>query len=450
MTISKVTTMHKLQTYLSSKDISQLHPSVIASIIKQFDDEKFTKAIQTIPAELLGDVALALPDRFIDKIVSNTDTGKLSTALENLESDDQLEMIQEIEQIDKQKAQKLIKSLTKKDQQDIQRLKTYDENQAGSHMQTEVFQAKMSENVHDIIRRFAILKKSGELEHIQNLFITDDKNSLQYTIGLDDLLVFEFKKNLQENIETNKDDFGVIWTKDTTDIKDVVHKFEQYDLSVIPVVDKDHKLIGRITSDDIHDIINEQATKQIYNLAGVNDDAEEDENIYKSTKTRAIWLGINLFTAILASFIIGLFVDTLGVIVALAVLMPIVASMGGNAGTQSLTVAVRQLALRDIDQRDAKRIVKKELVIALINGLVFGVVTGVVSAVWFKIPYLGFVIAISMVINIVVAGFFGASIPLVLQKFKIDPAIGSTVVLTTITDVVGFFLFLWLATLILL
>jgi magnesium transporter len=442
--------MLKLKQYINSKETNQLHSSVVASMIKQFDDEKFTKAIELIPAELLGDVALDLPDRFIVKIITNTDIRRLVVALDNLESDDQLEMIQAIEQIDQQKAQKLVLSLTQQDQQDIQKLKMYHDDQAGSHMQTEVFQAKMSENVHDIIKRFATLKKSGELEHIQNLFITDDTNTLKHTIGLDDLLVFEFGLSLEENIQTNKDNFDVIWTKDTDDIKDVVYSFEQYDLSVIPVVDKRHKLIGRITSDDIYDIINSQATKQIYNLAGVDDDAEEYENIYKSTKTRAIWLAINLFTAILASVIIALFVDTLGAIVALAVLMPIVASMGGNAGTQSLTVAVRRLALGDIDQRDATRIVKKELVIALVNGLIFGFVTGVISAIWFDIPNLGFVIAISMLINILVAGFFGASIPLVLQKFKIDPAIGSTVVLTTITDVVGFFLFLWLATLILL
>ncbi len=442
--------MHKLQNYINSKIVSKLHPAIIATMLKQFDDKKFVKAIELIPAELLGDVALALPDRFIDKIIANTDTDKLTIALENLESDDQLEMIQAIEQIDKQKAQKLVLSLTKQDQQDIQKLKMYQENQAGSHMQTEVFQAKMSENVHDIIKRFARLKKSGELEHIQNLFITDDTNTLKHTIGLDDLLVFEFALSLEKNIQTSKNDFDVIWTKDTNDIKDVVYHFEQYDLSVIPVVDQQNKLIGRITSDDIYDIINSQATKQIYNLAGVDDDAEEHENIYKSARTRAIWLGINLFTAIIASLIIALFVDTLGAIVALAVLMPIVASMGGNAGTQSLTVAVRQLALGDIDQRDATRIVKKELVIALFNGLIFGVIIGAIAAFWFDIPNPGFVIAISMLINILVAGFFGAYIPLVLQKFKIDPAIGSTVVLTTITDVVGFFLFLYLATLILL
>ncbi len=442
--------MHRIKEYLKSKEFSQLHASPLVNILKQFSESEFDVAIKLIPATLLGDVALALPDRFINQIINTSDIDVLSTALNSLESDDQVKMIQEIEEVDEQKAKILFKRLSIKDQQDIQKLKTYDENKAGSYMQTELFGANLNENVHDVIKRFAKLKKSGDLEHIQNLFITDDKNVLKYTIGLDDLLVFEFKKSLIENIQDSKDNFDVIWARDTNEIKDVVYSFEQYDLSVMPIVDRYGILIGRITSDDIHDIINEQATKQIYNLAGVNDDAEEDEDIYKSTKTRAVWLGINLFTAIIASVVIGLFTDTLETIVALAVLMPIVASMGGNAGTQSLTVAVRQLAIGEIDQRDTKRVIKKELIIALFNGAIFGFAIGAVSYIWFDIPYLGFVIAISMVINIVIAGFFGATIPLMLQKYEIDPAIGSTVVLTTITDVVGFFVFLWLATLILL
>ena len=177
---------------------------------------------------------------------------------------------------------------------------------------------------------------------------------------------------------------------------------------------------------------------------------EEDEDIFKAGKARAIWLGVNLVTAIIASLVIGLFEDTLQTVVALAILMPIVASMGGNAGTQSLTVVVRQLALGDIAKHDAFRTIKKEVILSLANGLLFAIIMGIIASLWFDKGMLGVVIALSMIINLLSAGFFGAMVPLLLKKMEVDPAIGSTVVLTTVTDVVGFFSFLGLATLILL
>ena len=185
-------------------------------------------------------------------------------------------------------------------------------------------------------------------------------------------------------------------------------------------------------------------------MAGVNESAEQEENIYDIGKSRAFWLGINLITAIAASLVIGLFDATIQSLVALAVLMPIVASMGGNAGTQTLTVTVRQMAIGDIDMEDAKKTVRKEVIISLVNGFLFAFIIGIIAYFWFNMAMLGVVIALSMVINLFSAGFFGAVIPLALQKFNIDPAIGSTVILTTVTDVVGFFSFLGLATLILL
>jgi magnesium transporter len=209
-------------------------------------------------------------------------------------------------------------------------------------------------------------------------------------------------------------------------------------------------LIGRITSDDIYDVIEENATEQMYNMAGVNDEAEQEEDLWTIGKSRAIWLGINLLTAIAASLVIGLFDATIQSLVALAVLMPIVASMGGNAGTQSLTVTVRQMALGDIEGSDARKTIIKEVILSLLNGTLYAVVIGVIAYLWFKMPMLGVVIALSMIINLLMAGFFGASIPLVLKKLNVDPAVGSTVILTTITDVVGFFSFLGLASIILL
>jgi len=316
-------------------------------------------------------------------------------------------------------------------------------------MQVEVFTATEDEVVQDAINHFSKLKKSNELENVHNLFITAKNKVLLYSIDLDDLLTFDFGKTFEENIKESEENFEPITSVDSDDIKDVVNSFKEYDLFVMPIVTKDGKLIGRITSDDIHDIISEQATEQIYHLAGLNDDVEEDEKIFKAGKTRATWLGLNLVTAILASFVIAIFADTLNSMVALAVLMPIVASMGGNAGTQTLTVVVRQLTLKDISTSDAKRIIIKEVSISLLNGFLFAIIIGVIATFWFNIENLGFVIALSMIINLLMAGFFGATIPLLLERLKVDPAIGSTVILTTVTDVVGFFSFLGLATIIL-
>ncbi len=347
-------------------------------------------------------------------------------------------------------AKEVFNELDKEDQADILQLKKYEEDEAGAYMQIEVYTAGLDQNVHDVINDFAELRRRDELENIHYLFVTDTDKKLRYGIGLDNLLVFDFDKTLKENIEESPEKFKAVFSMDNEDITTVVQKFQEYDLNSLPIVNEQGVLLGRITSDDIYDIINEQATDQMYSLAGVNDDAEEDEDIFNAGKIRAVWLSVNLLTAIAASLVIGLFEETLQSIVALAILMPIVASMGGNAGTQSLTVVVRQLALGDIAKYDAYRTIKKEVILSLANGLFFAIIMGLIASVWFDKGMLGVVIALSMIINLVMAGFFGSMVPLLLKRMDVDPAIGSTVILTTVTDVVGFFSFLGLATIILL
>ncbi|MEA1891573.1 MAG: magnesium transporter [Campylobacterota bacterium] len=442
--------MDKLQEYLNSHDINEIYPSHIAKILKKLDDDEFSEAIKLVPADLVGDVALALPDRYFDDVIENLSVDELRHAVTELESDDQVDFMQNLEELDESIALEVFDTLHEDDKQEIAKLKNYEEDEAGSYMQLEIFTAYKADVVEDVIKKFAHLRKENELENVQNLFIINEDDKLRYTVGLDDLLIFDFAKTLKYNIEDSGDSFEPITANDTDDIKEVVRQFEEYDLSVIPIVNIYGVLVGRITSDDIYDIIQDEATEQMYNLAGVDDEAEEDDNIIIAGRKRATWLSLNLFTAIAASFVIAIFADTLESMVALAVLMPIVASMGGNAGTQSLTVVVRQLALGDISQGDAMRIIKKEVMISLGNGAVFAIIMGLIAAAWFNINMLGVVIALSMLINLLIAGFFGATIPLFLKKMDIDPAIGSTVILTTITDVVGFFSFLGLATYILL
>jgi len=442
--------MHELETYLALHQNDDIHFSEIVNILKQYDEEKFSEAIKLIPKDILGDVALELPDRYFDDMVDSLEAKDLTEAVKELESDDQADFMQELKEHDEAMASEVFENLDQSDQKEITLLDSYGEDEAGAYMQVEVFTATEDEIVEEVISRFSMLKKSKVLENVHNLFITTHNKILLYSIDLDELLTFDFKKSFLENIEASEEHFEPIVAMDSEHIKEVVNTFKKYDLFVIPIVTKEHKLIGRITSDDIHDIISEQATEQMYHLAGLNDEVEEDEEILKAGKQRASWLGINLVTAIFASIVIGIFSDILDQIVALAILMPIVASMGGNAGTQTLTVVVRQLTLGDISSGDAKRIIFKEVSISLLNGILFAIIIGIIASFWFDVENLGFVIALSMLVNLILAGFFGAIIPLFLEKMKIDPAIGSTVILTTVTDVVGFFSFLGLATIILL
>jgi magnesium transporter len=442
--------MDKLRAYLNEHSKEELHPSEIARLLKDLDDKEFEEALHSIPKEYIADVALELPDRYFGEIIEQFSPKDIAQSLAEMESDDQTDFIQELEEVDEQKAKEVFNQLDEEDQHDILQLKKYEDNEAGAYMQVEMYVARLDQKVKDVIQEFAKLKRENELENINYLFVTDEDGYLRYGVGLDDLILFDFEKTLKENISQNPDKFKPVIGHDHDDIKDIVAKFQEYDLNSMPIVDEYGKLLGRITSDDIYDIISEHATDQMYSLAGVNDDAEEDEDIIKAGKSRAIWLAINLGTAIAASLVIGLFENTLQSLVALAVLMPIVASMGGNAGTQSLTVVVRQLALGDIAKHDAWRTIKKEVILSLGNGLIFAIVMGVIAWIWFDMPMLGVVIGLSMIINLLSAGFFGSVVPLLLKKLNIDPAIGSSVILTTVTDIVGFFSFLGLAKLILL
>lgn len=235
----------------------------------------------------------------------------------------------------------------------------------------------------------------------------------------------------------------------TQDEGDVAYAFNQYHLISAPVVDEAERLVGVITIDDAMAVLDDEHEEDIMRLAGVGDGGLND-NIIETTKQRFPWLAVNLATAILASLVIAQFEATIAQFVALAVLMPIVASMGGNAGTQSLTVAVRAIATRDLTGSNVWRVIRREVLVGLINGLVFAVVMGVIGVVWFGGPELGYVLAAAMVINLVVAGLAGTVIPVILDRMGIDPALASGAFVTTVTDVVGFLAFLGLAALVLL
>lgn len=443
--------MHSFEMYLQDPEENDLHPSDIAGLLKKVrkkdSREKFLELLTQVPSEILGDVLLELPEKIKNEAIEELSTERLARAIEDLESDDATDLIQAIDDLDEDKSEAVVAHLDEEDREDIDKLRRYEEDQAGAWMQTELFDAKVQESVQDAIDRLRQLKNDGELENVYQLFLVDDNHRLLACIYLEDLIIMDFSLTFKDIIA--QEEYHFHWVEATDDIEEVTRLFDKYDLAVLPVLDWQGKLVGRITSDDIYDVMEDKATEQMYNLAGVDDDAEYEEKIYGVFKKRASWLGINLITAILASIVIGFFDQTLAAFIPLAILMPIVASMGGNAGTQTLTVMVRQMALGDIDSESAKEAVKKEFFVALFNGLLFALIIGLVAYLWFKIELLGVVIALAMVFNLLIAGIFGALIPLFLKRLDVDPAVGSTVLLTTVTDVLGFFSFLGLASIIL-
>ena len=333
----------------------------------------------------MAEVIIEFPKSDQEEIYERFGPKKLAKLTEELNTNDAADLIQHIEEIDEKKANAILSNLSEEDRDTIEELISYEENEAGAHMQVEIFEAHIDEKIGDSILRLKKMKENNEIDNVHHVFVVSDGRKFVGMIPLEDLILHGPKELYKDVI----DDEGKITVsvEPHDDIKKVVEAVSNYDLSVIPVVNDKGILVGRITSDDIYDIISEEATDQIYNLAGVNDDAEQEESFWLIGKSRAIWLGLNLFTAIAASLVIGLFDETLQSLVALAILMPIVASMGGNAGTQTLTVTVRQMALGEIAGDEARQTIIKEVSIALLNGLLYGVVMGIIAYFWFGSAY---------------------------------------------------------------
>ncbi len=441
---------HTFENFLQDPESHSIHASEIAYLLKKIykkeSREAFLEALEKIPQDILGDVLLELPEKRKDEAIAHLSSEELAQAVEGLESDDATDLVNDIDDFDEDKSEQVISHLDEDDREDIDKLRRYEEDQAGAWMQTELFDAMLDETVQASVDRLKRLKEADELENIYQVFIINDHRRLIATIPLGDLILYDFSKTYRELIETKE--FRSV--EAVADIEEVATMFEQYDLTVLPVIDWQGKLVGRITSDDIYDVIEERATDQIYNLAGVDDDTEQEDDIFGIFKKRSSWLVLNLITAILASIVIGMFDETLAAFIPLAILMPIVASMGGNAGTQTLTVMVRQMALGDVDAENARQALSKEIIVSVFNGVLFALLIGVIAFLWFDLPSLGLVIGLAMLINMIIAGLFGAAIPLFLKRLDVDPAVGSTVLLTTATDVFGFLSFLGLAQLIML
>ncbi|OCX42448.1 magnesium transporter [Campylobacter ornithocola] len=433
----------------TSKDQSTYEINEALKTIKRYNEELYLQTLKSFDTHTLANVAIITPDHILEDILEHLSIIKIAKAVEELESDDATDLIKRFEELNPQKTLAILNRLSSEDKEEILRLKNYDENTAGAYMQTEIFTASIDESIEKAIKRYRILKHSGQVDQIFQVYIIDNQGKLCNAINLSDLLIWDFKLSFADIIKNNSEKYKCYSIKDYEDIQKAIDIVEDYDLSVLAVVNDDEVLLGRITYDDIHDLIQENATEQIYNLAGVDEDAEE-ESAFKAAKARAFWLMINLTTSLISANIISLFSGEIEQLVALAVLMPIVASMGGNTGSQALAVTVRKLSLNEVEFKDAKKVILRESGISLLNGLIFASIMSIIAFIWFKTALLGLVIALSMLINLALAGFVGSFVPLTLKKFKIDPAVGSSVVITAITDGLGFFSFLLLAKMILL
>ena len=424
--------------------IAPLHYADVADLLEHLGAEERHALIDVIRDDFDAEILSELDETVRDEIIEWLGIADVAAAVAELESDD---AVQIIEELDEAEQQKVLEAIPAGERTLIEEGLAYPEDSAGRLMQRELVTVPSYWNVGqtiDFMRQSADLEEDALPAVFYDIFVVDPAHKPVGAVPLSRLLRTRRPVPVTEIMDAEMKLIPV-----ETDQEDVAFLFRQRDLVSAPVVDDGGRLVGAITIDDVVDVIHEELEEDIMRMGGVREDDLYSAAV-DTTRSRFSWLVVNLATAILASLVIGFFEATIEQIVALAVLMPIVASMGGNAGTQTMTVAVRALAMKELTRTNTMRVIGKELLVGGFNGILFAALTGGVAWFWFSSPALGVVIALAMIINMVVAGLAGTTIPLVLERAGIDPAVASGVVLTTITDVVGFFGFLGLAALILL
>ncbi|GLI57224.1 magnesium transporter MgtE [Propionigenium maris DSM 9537] len=437
-----------LESFLRNQGEEKFHYSELSKVFKRLgrlDKDKYREYIKRMPTNILGDILLDLSDRNLEDALEVLSLKKLINSIKHLESDDATDLLEDIEEISEELAHQIMEGLDNKNQEEIQLLRSYEDDHAGAYMQLEVFMANHNETVRNTIERFRVLKGNGELENISSVFITGDYKNLVATISLDDLILFDLESPFKEILSKTPEKYRSRYVRDTDDIEEVAKLFKEYDLSVLPVIDAQGYVMGRITADDIYDILQELATEQMYNLAGVDDDVEGENRAMDISRKRGKWQFLNMCTAFFSASVIGQYQETIEVLPALAVLMPIVASMGGNTGNQALTVMVRRLGMGEVDNTNWDQSLAREMIVAVTNGLIFATLVGLGSFLWFDNYKVSMVMSVAILMNFTIAGLCGTLIPILLKKLNTDPAVGSSILLTMITDALGFLIFLGLA-----
>lgn len=418
-----------------------LHAADIADLLEQIGEDDRAALIRLYGQEFDGEILSELDESIREEVISILTPQVLTQAVRELDSDDVVDLIEDLEDAQQET---ILDALEETDRVAVEQALNWPEYSAGRLMQREVVMAPEHWTVGQAIDHLRATKEEDLPDQFYHIVMVDPRLHPVGNVTLGKLMRSRRDTRLADILEET---FQIIPAM--RDEGDVAYAFNQYHLISAPVVDEEGRLIGVITIDDAMAVLDEEHEEDILRLAGVGEGSLSDR-VTETTKQRLPWLAVNLVTAIAASMVISQFEAAITQIVALAVLMPIVASMGGNAGTQSLTVAVRAIATKDLTGSNVWRVIRREVLVGLVNGVIFAVIMGIVGVVWFGSPALGYVIATAMVINLVVAGLAGTGIPILLERFGIDPALASGAFVTTVTDVVGFFAFLGLAALVLL
>jgi magnesium transporter len=428
--------VHKQNLIELQKKLEDLHPADVAYILESLPLDDRLRVWELVKADRDGEILLEVSDAVRQTLIADMDSHELLAAAEQLDTDELADLAPDLP---KDVLQDLMYSLDAQNRERLQSALSYPEDAVGAVMDFDVVTIR-----EDITLEVALryLRRLTTLpDHTDKLFVVDRNDVLRGVLPLKRLVVSELDANVADIMA---DDAVVFHPEDVAD--DAAKAFERYDLVTAPVVDSNNKLVGRITVDAVMDFIREEAESDMLSMAGLREEEDYFSSIWKSVQNRWAWLAINLITAIVASRVIGLFEGSIEKIVALAALMPIVAGIGGNSGNQTTTMIVRGLALGQISSHNMQSLVKKELGVALLNGLIWGGVLGVISFLIYKNVDLGLVMMAAMTLNLLLAAVMGVIIPLVMSKFGRDPAVGSSVLITAMTDSGGFMIFLGLAT----
>ncbi|MGE0846820.1 MAG: magnesium transporter [Flavobacteriaceae bacterium] len=413
---------------------ADLHEADVADLVERLPADIRTRFVVLLGADFDFATLTEVDDTIREQILEELPNEAVAEGVAELEADDAVYILEDLEDAEQEA---ILSHIPESDRVQIQRGLEFPEDSAGRLMSTDFIAVPPFWTVG---RAIDYMREADDLpDEFYELFVVDPSFRPIGTVSLNHVLRSKRPVTVEELMDSDPSTVEA-----DLDQEEVARVFERYNLVSAAVVDKAGRLAGVITIDDIVDVIQEEAEEDIRALAGVGDEEISDSILY-TTRNRFVWLLINLGTAVLASLVIGMFDATLQQMVALAILMPIVASMGGNAGTQTMTVAVRAIASRDLTPSNVRRIVLRETMVGLLNGLLFAVIIGAVAWLWFSSAPLGWIIGMAMIINMICAGLFGILIPLTLEKLGADPAIASSVFVTTVTDVVGFFAFLGLA-----
>lgn len=417
--------------------LTMLHPSDIADFIEVLDEESKKYVFSLLDSRIASDVIAELNVDAKGEILDGIEATRLAAIVDEMDSDDAADIFDELSPVQRLA---VLEGIDEEDRAEVTELLKYEDDTAGGIMSLEFIYVYEFQTVQEVIN--LIRARREQIEQVHFIYVVDKKFHLRGIVRFVELLLSDPKERIIEVMEP-----APYAIKPETDQEEVAKIFKKYDTPSMPVVDSEGKLLGRITFDDVMDVVDEEATEDFLRLANVDIAERVFADTLSTARKRLPWLSVNLFTALLAAWVVGLFENTIGQFAFLAVFMPIVAGMGGNAGTQTLTVVVRGIALGDLDYGGAKRVLLKEIMVGLMNGMINGLLMGVVAYLWKGLPVVGFAIFLAMVINLFVAASFGTIVPLFLRAIKIDPALASGVIVTTATDCMGFLSFLGLSTL---